>query len=91
MRSVAFGVLGALSTLVVMSAQPAMANADDAKWIGKCVAYNQDQGQTQGVIAAYCACMNDQMSEDETQSITEWEKSHKKEADMCSKKAGWKG
>ncbi|HEY1962510.1 MAG TPA: hypothetical protein VGG69_08835 [Rhizomicrobium sp.] len=91
MRGVVLGAFVALSALSAMSATPAMANADDAKWIGRCVADNQDQGQTQGVIAAYCACMNDQMSEDETQSITQWEKTHKKEADMCSKKAGWKG
>jgi hypothetical protein len=91
MKSAIAGAFVALSAFMVMSATPAMANSDDAKWISKCVADNQDQGQTQGVIASYCACMNDQMSDDETRSITTWEKTHKKEADMCSKKAGWKG
>jgi hypothetical protein len=77
--------------LMAVGASPAMANSDDVKWIGQCISDNQDQHQTQQVTAAYCACMNDQMSDSETQSITQWEKSHKKEADMCSQKAGWKG
>lgn len=80
----------AFSALIAFGASPAMANADDAKWISQCISDNQSEHQTQQVIAAYCACMNDQMSDSETQSITQWEKSHKKEADMCSEKAGWK-
>lgn len=84
--------LFALSALAALSAAtPAAASSDDAKWISQCVADNQDQGQTQGVVASYCACMNEEMSENETQSITQWEKTHKKEAEACSAKAGWKG
>jgi hypothetical protein len=75
----------------VATVTPAAANADDAKWISQCVADNQDQHQTQGVIASYCACMNDKMSDNETQSITQWEKTHKTEEEACSKAAGWKG
>ena len=35
--------------------------------------------------------MNNEMSNSETKSITAWEKTHKKEADACGVKAGWKG
>lgn len=34
--------------------------------------------------------MNEKMSDNETKSITEWEKTHPKEEAECSAKAGWK-
>jgi hypothetical protein len=69
---------------------PAFADADDAAWIKKCVADNKREGATATVVAAYCACMNDKMSSDETLSITAWEKTHPKEMAACDKEAGWK-
>src|SRR5262245_46349773 len=63
---------------------------DDVNWINKCIADHKDEGQTRAVLVAYCTCMNTQMSASETRSISEWEKTHKKEADACGKKAGWK-
>jgi hypothetical protein len=72
------------------AAGPASANADDTKWINQCVKDNADQGQTTAVTTAYCTCMDNKMSDNETQSITQWEKTHKTEADACSKQAGWK-
>ena len=69
---------------------PAFADADDAKWIAKCVSDNADQGATAEVVTAYCACMNSKMSSNETLSITAWEKTHTAERDACSKQAGWK-
>jgi hypothetical protein len=63
---------------------------DDAKWIKKCVSDNKREGATPEVVAAYCACMNDKMGEEETQSITQWEQSHKAEMADCDAKAGWK-
>jgi hypothetical protein len=41
-------------------------------------------------VLKYCTCMNNKMSDDETQSITQWEKSHPTERAACDKKAGWK-
>jgi hypothetical protein len=82
----------ALSVLATAYAVgPARADADDEKWIAQCVSDNKDQGQTPEVIKAYCTCMNDQMSTSETKSITQWEKTHKKELEACATKAGWKG
>ena len=34
--------------------------------------------------------MNNKMDDNETQSITQWEKTHHTERDACSKAAGWK-
>jgi hypothetical protein len=75
----------------VIAASPARADADDIKWIGQCVVDNKDEGQTVAVVTAYCTCMNDQMSSSESRSITQWEKTHKREENMCAAKAGWKG
>jgi hypothetical protein len=85
-----FGVvLFAMTALGASYSAPAFANADDTKWINQCVVDNKDQGQTTAVTTAYCTCMDNKMSSNETQSITVWEKSHKTEADACSKQAGW--
>jgi murein L,D-transpeptidase YafK len=64
---------------------------DDVNWINRCIADNKDEGQTRAVLVSYCTCMNNEMSSSETRSITAWEKTHKKEADACGRKAGWKG
>lgn len=69
---------------------PAQADADDDKWIAKCVRDNKDEGATVAVVQKYCACMNDKMDKNETASITTWEKTHKAETAQCSKEAGWK-
>ena len=66
------------------------ATTDDVKWINKCVQDNKDEGAKPEVVLKYCTCMNNKMDESETQSITQWEKTHKAERDACSKEAGWK-
>jgi hypothetical protein len=45
---------------------------------------------TAEVVAAWCSCMNNKMSSNETLSITAWEKSHPTEVAACDKEAGWK-
>lgn len=82
----------AFATFVIAGAQglPAYANSDDAKWIKQCVDDNKDQGAKPEVVAAYCACMDGKMSSDETQSITQWEKTHVAERKACDKESGWK-
>jgi hypothetical protein len=69
---------------------PASANSDDGKWIKQCVDDNKDQGAKPDVVAAYCSCMNGKMSSNETQSISEWEKTHVAERKACDKEAGWR-
>jgi len=69
----------------------AHADADDVKWIRQCVVDNKDEGQTSATVRSYCTCMNNLMSSSETRTITQWEKTHKKEADACGTKAGWVG
>ena len=65
------------------------ATTDDVKWINACVKDNKG-GAADAVILKYCTCMNNKMSNNETQSITQWEKTHVAERKACDKEAGWK-
>jgi hypothetical protein len=44
-------------------------------WVNQCVHDNKG-GAADDVVLKYCTCMNNKMSDNETQSITAWEKSH---------------
>ena len=81
-------VLAALS--LCAASAPTYAGSDDAAWIKKCVSDNKREGASPEVVAAYCSCMNNKMSDNETQSITTWEKSHPTEMAACDKESGWK-
>lgn len=84
--------LVALSALTAFLTGPAAAQTtDDVKWINQCVADNKDEGQTQQVVLSYCTCMNNQMGNNETRSITQWEKANPRTMETCSNRAGWKG
>ncbi|TMJ05436.1 MAG: hypothetical protein E6G97_03295 [Alphaproteobacteria bacterium] len=88
MRSITFALLLAASCF---SSNAALAATnDDVKWINQCVEDNKNEGAKKDVVLKYCTCMNDKMSDNETQSITQWEKTHKTEQAACSKAAGWK-
>jgi hypothetical protein len=65
--------------------------ADDVKWIKVCVDDNKDEGQAAPVVLAYCTCMNNKMSNNETRSITQWEKANPRASEACGRQAGWKG
>ena len=62
---------------------------DDVKWINQCVNDNKG-GAAAEVVLKYCTCMNNKMSDNETQSITQWEKTHATERKACDREAGWK-
>ncbi|MBF0273206.1 MAG: hypothetical protein HQL98_14240 [Magnetococcales bacterium] len=83
-------VLGAMTMALTFASGSAMAGADDVAWVSKCIKDNNREGQSEATVAIYCSCMNNQMSEGETLSITAWEKSHPKEMAQCEKEAGWK-
>jgi hypothetical protein len=87
MKPIAFALLFAASML---ASAAAVAGPDDAKWVAQCVSDNKDEKATVEVITKYCTCMNSKMSESETQSITQWEKTHATERTACDKEAGWR-
>lgn len=87
MKSIAFACLVAVSVLCSTTAR---AGADDAKWVAQCVIDNQAEKAGIEVITKYCTCMNDKMSDNETRTITQWEKSHPTEMRACERASGWK-
>ncbi len=76
---IAITLLGAC--LVSNTALAQSMNADDLKG---------EAGATPAIIRAHCICMNEKMDNNETQSITQWEKSHPNERRACDKQAGWR-
>ena len=84
--ALAFAAIAALSP---SSALAQKMNADDLKWVNKCIDDNKG-GATPAVIRKYCMCMNEKMDNNETQSISQWEKSHPRERAACDKESGWK-
>ena len=88
MKSFAIALLLTASALAPRPSHAA--TTDDVKWINQCVEDNKNEGAKKDVVLKYCTCMNNKMDDNETRSITQWEKSHKKEQAACSKEAGWK-
>jgi hypothetical protein len=84
--------------LVLLAAGPLLGagsafagTADDISWIARCMSDNKsEQGVSVDIAFKYCKCMNNKMSENETQSISTWEKSHPSEMKACDTEAGWK-
>jgi len=86
-----------VSALVLLAGLAFTANAaavaattDDVQWINKCVRDSKGMGAPPNVVLKYCTCMNNKMSDNETQSITTWEKTHVAERKACDKEAGWR-
>jgi hypothetical protein len=88
MKSVSFALLLAAAAFSTSAARAA--TTDDVKWINQCVDDNKNEGAKQEVVLKYCTCMNNKMGDNETRSITQWEKTHESEAKACSRAAGWK-
>ena len=75
---------------LVLASGTAVAGADDMAWIAKCLKDNAAAQVGPEVITAYCTCMNGKMSENETLSISAWEKTHPQEMAACERQSGWK-
>lgn len=82
----------AAACLGILLAAPgaAFAGSDDAKWVAKCIKDNGDAKVSIDVVTKYCTCMNNKMDDNETLSISAWEKTHPNEMKACEKEAGWK-
>ena len=63
---------------------------DDLKWVNQCLRDNKDAGVSQEIIRKYCVCMNKKMDDNETRSISVWEKANPRARAACDKESGWK-
>ena len=86
-----FLTAAALSLIAVGAASAQQMNSDDLKWVNQCINDNKGEaGATPAITRAYCICMNEKMDNNETRSITQWEKANPKARQACEKQAGWK-
>ncbi len=85
----AFVLIILFSGPVMVKDSLASSTSDDIQWIAECMRDKRNQGQSAEVVRKYCECMVSKMDDDETQSVTEWEKFHPQERKTCDKKAGW--
>ena len=66
-------------------------SADDRKWIAQCIVDNQaEKGATMAVVQKYCACMNEAMDDNDTRTVTQFEKANPKARSKCEQASGWK-
>lgn len=63
--------------------------ADDRKWINQCLSDNSGAKVAASVVNVYCTCMNNKMSDNETRSITQWEKANPNARRACEQQSGW--
>jgi hypothetical protein len=69
----------------------AQLSKDDVKWINQCIADNKGvPGGTAEVVRKYCMCMNEEMDDNETRSVTQFEKANPKIRAKCDRASGWK-
>lgn len=68
----------------------ALADSYNPNRIAECIEDNTDARVSTETLRKWCVCMNGKMPLGETQSITEWEKSHPVEMAICDREAGWR-
>ena len=89
MKMVAAAFLLAGSMLAGAPALAQTMTTDDMKWVNQCI--NDNKGATSAaIIRKYCICMNEKMDDNETRSISQWEKANPKARAACDKESGWK-
>jgi hypothetical protein len=89
-KHLVLAVVGAALMAICMTNGARAAGGEDKKWIAQCISDNKNEGAKDSVVRIYCECMVDKMEDSETQTVTQWEKTHVKERKACDKEAGWK-
>lgn len=81
----------AVAVAGIVLAGSAMAGPDDAKWVARCVSDNANAKVSVEIITSYCTCMNNEMDNNETRSVSVWEKTGEGKVAMakCDKASGW--
>lgn len=84
-------ILVLLAAAFVSAASVAQAtSADDKKWIAECMRDNAGAGIGEPIVRAYCACMTNKMSDNETRSVSVWELANPTAKAACDRQSGWK-
>ncbi|MEA2858532.1 MAG: hypothetical protein QOC72_571 [Methylobacteriaceae bacterium] len=89
-KHLVLALVGAASLAICTTNGSYAAGGEDKKWIARCISDNKNEGAKESVVRVYCECMVDKMEDSETQTVTQWEKTHVTERKACDKEAGWK-
>lgn len=81
--------------LAMLTVSGNVANAqvtqDDLRWVNQCIRDNEaEAGGTPAIVRAYCICMNEKMGDNETRSITQWERANPGARRDCERQSGWR-
>ena len=83
--------LAAFTAIVISQTASAQMTTDDLKWVNQCISDNKsEKGGTPAIVRAYCICMNEKMDNNETRSITQWEKANPRARAACDRESGWR-
>lgn len=66
------------------------ADANDLRWIARCLLDNTDADAPTEVVIKYCVCMTAKMDKGEKLSVTQWEKKNPDARKECDRESGWK-
>jgi len=78
----------AAGTLIAGNAV-AQRQTDDVRWVNQCVRDSAGYNVSEQVKIMYCTCMVAKMSDNETRSVTQWERANPQARDDCARRAGW--
>lgn len=90
MTKLGVSVLAMVAVLLPGCVAASSSSADDRRWINQCMADNRGARVSTSVVRAYCSCMNDRMSNNETRSISQWERANPRAREACERRAGWR-
>jgi hypothetical protein len=62
---------------------------DDVKWVNQCIRDSAGIKGTTQQKTMYCSCMVGKMDDNETRSVTQWEKANPAAMKDCEKRSGW--
>jgi hypothetical protein len=86
-----FASVVALALVAGVVPASAQMTSDDLKWVNQCIRDNKGEaGGTPQIVRAYCICMNEKMDDNETRSITQWEKANPAARRACERQSGWR-
>ena len=73
----------------LIAGSAAAQSTDDVKWVNQCVRDSAGYAVSEQVKIMYCTCMVSKMSDNETRSVTQWERANPAARDDCTRRAGW--
>ena len=87
-----FGIVVAIGLLLpgCVAGASSSSSADDRRWINQCMADNRGARVSTSVVRSYCTCMNNRMSNNETRSISQWERANPRAREACERQSGWR-